>query len=155
MSTIRGIKRAYEKANKNGHQNIYWAVDLHDTCFLATYQQYVYEWINPHVKDALLRLAAHPETHLILWSSVAETEKELILKFFADAGIRISGFNKNPLERGNETSHFHEKFYVSILVDDKAGFDHAEWLEIPDFVDQIRLEYPPKSVAVVEAAVTV
>ena len=155
MSTIRGIQRAYEKTNQRGWPNVYWAVDLHDTCLRATYQQYVYEWINPYVKDALLRLAAHPETHLILWSSVAEAEKQHILKFFADAGIRIAGFNNNPHEPGNETSHFNEKFYMSILIDDKAGFDHTEWLEIPDFVDKIRLEYPPKSVAVAEVNVAV
>ncbi|MBI6883135.1 hypothetical protein [Pseudomonas putida] len=150
MSTDRALKAAYEKTFARGWDKVYWALDLHDTCFRATYKPYVYEWINDDVKSALLRLAAHAETHLILWSSVAQEEKPHILKFFEDAGIRISGFNSNPYEKGNSTSHFNEKFYMSVIIDDKAGFHHSEWAKIPDLVDALRVQYPPK---VVEPAV--
>jgi hypothetical protein len=146
MSTVRGIENAYIKAVKRGFDKVYWAVDLHDTCLRATYaanEPHTYEWINPYVKDALKRLAAHPETHIILWSSVHEDEKIHYLNFFAEAGIRVAGFNQNPFETGSESCGVTEKFYFSILVDDKAGFDHSEWLHIPDFVDQIRKTYPP------------
>lgn len=146
MSTIRGIEQAYIKTNKRGWPNVYWALDLHDTCLIATYaanEPASYEWINPYVKEALQRLAAHPETHIILWSSVHESEKAPYLKFFEDAGIRVAGFNHNPYETGSDSCGVAEKFYFSILVDDKAGFHHSEWLHIPDFVDQIRMKYPP------------
>jgi hypothetical protein len=146
MSTVRGIENAYIKTAKRGWDKVYWALDLHDTCLKATYtpnEPNTYEWINPYVKEALQRLVAHPETHLILWSSVHDAEKPHYLKFFADAGIRVAGFNHNPFEAGSESCGVAEKFYFSILVDDKAGFDHSEWLHIPDNVDRIRKMYPP------------
>lgn len=147
MSIQHGIEQAYKKAHKRGFPNVYWAVDLHDTCLTATYaanEPASYEWINPHVKDALLRLAALPETHIILWSSVHESEKAPYLKFFEDAGIRIAGFNSNPHETGSETCCVTEKFYFSILIDDKAGFHHMEWMYIPDWVVKVRNRFPPK-----------
>lgn len=143
MSTARALTNAYEKTHARGWDKVYWALDLHDTCFRSTYRQYEYEWINPYVKGALLRLVAHPETHLILWSSVHPDEQPYIIKFFEDAGIRISGFNDNPFERGNATSGFDQKFYMSVIIDDKAGFHHGEWCSIPDLVDFLRKEYPP------------
>lgn len=145
MSIMHGIQQAYIKTHNRGWPNMYWAVDLHDTCLVATYaanEPASYEWINPYVKDALLRLAAHPETHIILWSSVHESEKAPYLKFFEDAGIRIAGFNSNPYETGSKSCCVAEKFYFSILVDDKAGFHHGDWMHIPDFVDQVRKQYP-------------
>lgn len=146
MSTVRGIENAYIKTAKRGWDKVYWALDLHDTCLKATYtanEPKSYQWISPYVKEALQRLVAHPETHLILWSSVHDAEKPHYLKFFADAGIRVSGFNHNPYESGSASCGVGEKFYFSILVDDKAGFHPSEWLHIPDFVDQIRKTYPP------------
>lgn len=143
MSTFRGLTSAYEKTHARGWDKVYWALDLHDTCFRSTYRKFEYEWINDYVKDALVRLTAHPETHLILWSSVFEEEKAHIIKFFTDAGIRVTGFNQNPYEPGNETSCFDEKMYMSVIIDDKAGFHHSEWLQIPDFVDQLRAKLPP------------
>jgi hypothetical protein len=143
MSTARALTAAYEKTHARGWDKVYWALDLHDTCFRSTYRQYEYEWINEHVRDALVRLTAHVETHLILWSSVHPDEQPHILWFFEDAGIRVSGFNDNPFERGNETSGFDQKFYMSVIIDDKAGFHHSEWLWIPDMVDTLRKKHPP------------
>lgn len=143
MSTARALTNAYQKTHSRGWDKVYWALDLHDTCFRANYKQNVYEWINDYVKEALQRLTAHAETHLILWSSVHADEQPQIIKFFEDAGIRITGFNDNPYERGNATSGFDQKFYMSVIIDDKAGFDHMEWLTIPDLVDSLRKQYPP------------
>jgi hypothetical protein len=153
MSTVRAIENAYIKTARRGWDKVYWALDLHDTCLKATYtanEPNTYQWISPYVKEALQRLVAHPETHLILWSSVHEDEKAHYLKFFADEGIRVTAFNHNPYEAGSESCGVTEKFYFSILVDDKAGFDPSEWLHIPDNVDRIRLQYPP----VVKATIT-
>lgn len=138
MSIFRAIKSAYEKTAERNWDRVYWALDLHGTCIKSTYQKHTYEWINPRIKDAIQKLVAYPETHLILWSSVYPDEQQHIIKFFEDEGIRITGFNTNPLEPSNRVSWFDEKFYMSIIVDDKAGFDPSEWTEIPGFVEFIR-----------------
>lgn len=135
MSIFRAIEAAYLKTAERNWDRVYWALDLHGTCIKSTYQKHTYEWLGDYTKQALQRLVAHPETHLILWSSVYEDEKEHIIKFFEDHGIRISGFNTNPMELSNRVSFFDEKFYMSIIVDDKAGFHPTEWLSVPSFVD--------------------
>lgn len=136
MSIFRAIESAYDKTAERNWDRVYWALDLHGTCIKSTYQKHTYEWLNePYTKRALQRLVALPETHLILWSSVYEDEKAHIIKFFEDNGIRVSGFNTNPMEPSNRVSFFDEKFYMSIIVDDKAGFHPTEWLGIPDFVE--------------------
>ena len=134
MSIFRAIEQAYDKTAERNWDRVYWALDLHGTCLKSTYVPFTYEWLGDYTKSALQRLVAHPETHLILWSSVQEEEKPHILKFFEDAGIRISGFNSNPMEPGTLTCNVAEKFYMSIIVDDKAGFHPSEWLAIPNFV---------------------
>lgn len=138
MSIFRAIEAAYQKTAERNWDRVYWALDLHGTCLKSTYKQFEYDWLGDYTKTALQRLVAHPETHLILWSSVQEEEKSHILKFFEDAGIRISGFNSNPFEQGTVTCNVAEKFYMSIIVDDKAGFHPTEWLAIPNFVDIYR-----------------
>lgn len=136
MSIFRAIQQAYEKTAERKWDRVYWALDLHGTCIKSTYQKNTYEWINEqYTKSALQRLVSHPETHLILWSSVHPDEQPHIIKFFEDSGIRVSGFNTNPMEPSNDVSYFDEKFYMSIIVDDKAGFCPTEWLAIPNFVD--------------------
>jgi hypothetical protein len=136
MSIFRAIEAAYQKTAERKWDRVYWALDLHGTCIKSTYKQFTYEWIDDYyIKRAIQRLVEFPETHLILWSSVQEEEKPHIIKFFEDQGIRISGFNSNPMEPGNVTCNVAEKFYMSIIVDDKAGFCPTEWLAIPNFVD--------------------
>lgn len=135
MSICRAIQRAYTKTAERKWDRVYWALDLHDTCIKSSYQKFKYDWLGDHTKDALQHLVACPETHLILWSSVHDDEKQHIIKFFEDNGIRVSGFNENPYEPSNNISHFDEKFYMSIIVDDKSGFCPSEWKMIPAVVD--------------------
>lgn len=135
MSIFRAIAAAYEKTSERKWDRVYWAVDLHGTCMKSTYIPFTYEWLSEDIKAALVKISKFKETNLILWSSVSEEEKPHILKFFADAGIKVLAFNENPLEEGTDTCHVDEKFYFSILVDDKAGFCPSEWLAIPAVVE--------------------
>lgn len=135
MSIFRAIEAAYEKTAERNWDRVYWALDLHGTCIKSNYQKHTYDWLGDYTKSALQRLVAHPETHLILWSSVHLDEKQHIIDYFEANGIRVSGFNTNPMEPSNDISNFDEKFYMSIIVDDKAGFCPTEWLAIPNFVD--------------------
>lgn len=141
MTIFRAIDQAYQKTAERNWDRVYWALDLHGTCLKSTYKQFEYEWLGDFTKTALQRLVAHPETHLILWSSVQDEEKPHIIKFFEDAGIRIAGFNTNPMELGSVTCNVAEKFYMSIIVDDKAGFHYTEWLAIPNCVEFHRKKY--------------
>jgi len=143
MSIFNAIRSAYEKGAQRNWDKVYWALDLHGTCIESTYEKHIYRWLTPDVKQALTELCSHGETHLILWSSVHPDEQPHIVSFFEREGIRIAGFNHNPFEESNAVSCFASKFYMSIIVDDKAGFDPVEWPKIPAFVETMRAAHPP------------
>lgn len=124
----KAIARAYETMRERNWDTIYWAIDLHGVCMTSNYTEGKHEFLHPFVIDTLKLISDFPETQIILWSSVHEKEKKAIIKAFEDHGIRILGFNFNPREASTSTGCFDQKFYFSVLLDDKAGFDPAtDW----------------------------
>lgn len=127
MSLLKAIDRAYRVSQERGWQRIYWSLDLHGTVLHGNYQQNTYEWIHPDIPGILKQLSDFDETYFILWSSLQPEEIPAVVQFFADAGIKVLSVNTNPLEANTKTGYFDAKFYTSIIVDDKAGFDPADW----------------------------
>jgi hypothetical protein len=134
MGIIKAIDRAYRTKEERKWDTIYWAVDLHGVCLKSNYEQGEYEWINDRCVEALRIVTQRPETKIILWSSVYDEEKVAIGEFFNKEYIPVWGFNTNPWENDTHVSCFDEKFYFSVLLDDKAGFDpEADWQAIIDY----------------------
>lgn len=131
MSIVRAIHRAYKTAVDRNWDTIYWAIDLHGVCFGSTYERGHYRFLNDDVKKGLQSITSRKENKIILWSSCHPEEQTAIVQFFKDNGIDVAYFNKNPEVPNTETGCFDSKFYFSILLDDKAGFDpDKDWGEI-------------------------
>lgn len=123
MSIIRAVHRAYSTAVDRNWDTIYWAIDLHGVCFGSTYERGAYKFINDQVLKGLLAIKAQPENKIILWSSCYQEEQGDIVEFFKDNGVVVDYFNQNPESPNTTTGCFDQKFYFSVLLDDKAGFD--------------------------------
>lgn len=122
------IDRAYLQLAEKGYDKIYWAIDLHGTCFKANYKNHVYEFINDNVLKTLQLIRSMPENVIILWSSCYPDEEDLIIDFFKHHGVVIDYFNCNPEVENTQTGYFNEKFYFSIGIDDKFGFNpDTDW----------------------------
>jgi hypothetical protein len=135
MSIIKAVDRAYKTMKERNWNTIYWAVDLHGVCLKSNYQQGGYSWINIHARRVLKLISRLPETKIILWSSVYDLEKGDIIDFFEEHGIHVSDFNSNLSEGNTHVSDFSQKFYFSVLLDDKAGFDpETDWLAIENYL---------------------
>lgn len=133
----KAITTAYQKLKDRKWDTVYWAIDLHDTCLVANYETGGYAWINDSALNTLKLISSKPETKIILWSSVHDDEQQDIIKFFAEYGINVYSFNCNPRESSTTVSCFDSKFYFSILVDDKAGFDPStDWDLISAYFDK-------------------
>jgi len=131
---VNAIARAYKVMAERNWDTIYWAIDLHGVCLKSNYESGGYEWINEWVPKTLQLISSKPETKIILWSSVYGTEMQYIEEFFEQHGIIISDFNKNEREPNTHVSCFDKKFYFSVLLDDKAGFDpETHWLDIYEY----------------------
>lgn len=137
----RAIDRAYRVAKERGWDRIYWALDLHGTCIESNYIGGEYDWITPECGQVLRQLDEFPETFLIAWSSLYPSDKRGIDQFFAINGVELYAINKNPLEQNTKTGCFDEKFYMSIIVDDKAGFCPSEWPSVLQTVRECREKY--------------
>lgn len=130
VSLIRAIKRAYSVMSERNWDTVYWAVDLHGTVITSNYESGTYEYICEEAKLALQAISDLPETKLILWSSMYEADQDNITNLLRSDGIRVEWFNENPDAQNTATGCFDQKFYFSVLVDDKAGFDPSEWTEV-------------------------
>lgn len=137
----RAIKRAYDVMSERNWDTIYWAIDLHGTVLKSNYEAGGYEWLDANIPVSLRALNRLPETKIILWSSVHEPDKEGVIAFFKASGIKVDYFNENPEVPNTVTGNFDQKFYFSVLVDDKAGFDPSDWLEAIITAQQLSGEF--------------
>jgi hypothetical protein len=127
----KAIDRAFQTMIERNWNKIYWAIDLHGVCLKSNYENGGYTFINDKVLPGLLTIQSVPESRIILWSSCHDHEKPAIVEFFDSHGIQVHHFNENPEEKSTKTGCFDQKFYFSILLDDKAGFDpDTDWDEL-------------------------
>ena len=135
MSIIKSIERAYSLLQERNWDTIYWAIDLHGTCIKSNYVSGEYEWINDDVKQCLQLIQSLPESKTILWTSCYKEDLYNILSFFNKQGLGFNFWNCNPNINSTKTGCFDTKFYFSILLDDKAGFDpDTDWKLIYDYL---------------------
>lgn len=55
-------------------------------------------------------------------------------------GVRVDGINRS-LEKNNKTGDFRKKPYFSIIIDDKAGFNHYDWPEVYQLFQDARKKF--------------
>ena len=128
MSIIKSIERAYSLLEERNWDTIYWCIDLHGTCLKSNYDNCDYEFINEDAKKTLQLISSLKESVIILWSSCYNDIKPDIFQFFNENNIRVWYFNENIEINNTKTGCFNEKFYFSIGLDDKFGFDpDTDW----------------------------
>ncbi|HET8686090.1 MAG TPA: hypothetical protein VFM18_05420 [Methanosarcina sp.] len=134
MSIVKAIEKAYKKAEDRGWDRIYFAIDVHDTILKSNYENGEYQFINNAARYAMQLLSMRKEVRIILWSSASEEEQENIATFLYRNGCIIDFFNENPEQPNTAYADFSQKFYFSVLLDDKAGFDaDQDWDKIIEF----------------------
>jgi hypothetical protein len=131
---VKAIERAYTLRAQRNWDTVYYAIDLHGVCLTSNYTSDVHEFINQDAIGGLKVISDRPETVIIIWSGLHTDQQAAVSKLFLDNGIKIDYFNENPLERNTVTGNFSDKFYFSVLLDDKAGFDPTiHWQHIIDY----------------------
>lgn len=137
--TKKHIINTFNKKIERNWSQLYWAVDVHDTCVKANYQAgNIPKEFFPGAKEALRRITNRSDCTLILYTCSHPHEIEEYLKFFESHGIKFKFVNKNPEAVNTAFGFFEHKFYFNFLLDDKAGFDaHADWATIHTALDEI------------------
>ena len=98
--------------------------------------------VNDECIEALQYISSLPETKIIIWSSAFEDDVKRVFELFEQHNITPHFFNENPLVENTSTGNFDKKFYFSLLLDDKAGFDpDVDWRMVKMFVNQERVKH--------------
>lgn len=133
------VRRAYQVMKERNWDSIYWAIDLHSTCIKSNYVNGEYEWINKDAKKCLQYISSLEESKIILWSSIYSKEILSVWDWFENQNIYVEDFNNNPYVNNTKTGCFNKKFYFSILLDDKAGFEpDTDWKVILETLKSIK-----------------
>ena len=130
---VKALKLAFQKMESRRWDTVYIFVDMHETVVEPTWSKELATTLYPKAEPTLQMMSAHPNVKLILWSSsLPETNLEY-QKFFLQKGIRFSAINSNPFEGSTVYADFDTKPYMSLILDDKAGFQPSDWEELHDY----------------------
>ena len=123
------IYRAYKKKIERGYDFLCWAIDLHGTIIVPSYDKDEEEvTLYDGAVEALEHLSASCKHRLILWTSTHPHKYDSVLDQMSDMGIDFDYINENPEFQSTDLCDFSEKFAFDLLVDDKAGFSpEYEW----------------------------
>ena len=124
------IVKSHKNRLRKGYPRWFWAIDLHDTIFRADYRpgssggDYF-----PGAKETLQLLSADSTIMIILYSSSPQEAIDQAVTRLAEDQIQINYVNENP--RVKEGKLFSKKFFMDVLLDDKAGFDaEHDWFAV-------------------------
>lgn len=133
------ILKAFLEKKRRGWDKIYIAVDLHDTIIEGKYNLHNEgAAFFPNALNVLKNMTKNPSVYLILWTSSHPVAIHEQIIRMADHGIRFDAINSNSDVPSNELCDFGAKFYVSAILDDKAGFDAMiGWFEIETELRQL------------------
>jgi hypothetical protein len=144
VSKCSGIElsliRAFEMKKKRGWDRLYIAVDLHDTLVWSSYTKDMNEKIElfPDCIDPLRFMSSHELFVPILFTSSYVDYLAQYYAKFKEEGIEFKYFNENPECPSTQMGDYSKKFYYSILIDDKAGFNPlTDWAKLGTLLPRI------------------
>lgn len=127
------FKQAFKKMNHKKWDTIYVFVDMHETVVLPTYETKKSEEFYNKSIETLQLMSKHKNVKLILWSSSLPEINLSYKEQFRLLGIEIAAINSNPFEENTSYADFKTKPYMSVILDDKAGFRPGDWVFLYDY----------------------
>lgn len=135
------IQRGYEMTKARNWNRWYVAVDLHDTICKADYSRSgsMGEFF-PGAIEALVHLTNRKDVGLILFTCSYTEElyrTKGALEILRNLGIRFDYVNENLEATNTKMGDFSKKPFFNVLLDDKAGFDGADWPRVLELFESL------------------
>jgi hypothetical protein len=128
------IKKTFEMKKVKGWPEVYFCIDLHGTIIpsgKSSDDKTDYLEFYPGAKEVLQTLSNRKDIMIILWTATPEQRMDTVLSWFKSHGIKFDYINSNTHAKSTPRSDFGRKFYFSVLLDDRAGFEpETDWLAI-------------------------
>lgn len=134
----RAIENCIRLADEKGWDKTYWAFDIHGTILKPNYRRDVISHeFYPRAKEVMQALSQRTDIVRILYTCSYPHEIEQYITYFAGFGIHFHHINSNPGVVSGGYGYYVNKFYVNVLMEDKAGFDgETDWFEIEKLLIQ-------------------
>jgi hypothetical protein len=125
---VFNIERAFSDKITRKWEKLFICVDLHDTVIQGKYSlnstgaEYL-----PNAIKVLQNLSKRKDIVLILWTSSHVVPITKVLDKLEKQGVHFKYVNCNPECPDNKLCDFSKKFYMNVILDDKAGFEKDDW----------------------------
>jgi len=133
---VFNIKKTFEMKRANRWPEVYFCIDLHGTIIPSgkgSDDKTDEEKFYPYALEVLQWLSRRKDIFLILWTSTPADRLVSVKEFLKFNSIKFDYFNENPHALNTPRSDFNKKFYFSVLLDDRAGFEpETDWKLIKD-----------------------
>lgn len=132
---VRQLEKSFQTMKKREWNRIYVAVDIHDTVMEPTYSEELSHVYYEDALDTLKLMSNNPEICLILWSSSNKSNCAAYKEMLAFEGIQMDYINSNPEVADKHYADYESKFYINLILDDKAGFYPKEdWPALKEYL---------------------
>ena len=125
---VFNLERAFSDKIARNWEKLFICVDLHDTIIQGKYSlnnedaEYL-----PNAIKVLQNLSKRKDIVLILWTSSHVAPITKVLDKLEKQGVHFKYVNNNPECPDNKLCDFSKKFYMNVILDDKAGFEKDDW----------------------------
>lgn len=138
MSIITAIHKSFSAAKAKNWDAQYWAIDIHGTIIEPNYQLgNIPKVFYPGAKEVLQLLSKRTDIVLILYTCSHPNEIEQYLEFFKQNDINFKYVNENKDVPNADYGYYTDKFYFSVLLEDKAGMDpRCDWFRIKEVLKE-------------------
>lgn len=128
---VFNIARTFKMKRTSGWPEVYFCIDLHGTIIPSgktSADKTDALVFYPDSKEVLQWLTNRKDVMMILWTSTPVERIDAVWDFLKKNGIKFDYINSNPHAKSTPRSDFSRKFYFSVLLDDRAGFEpETDW----------------------------
>jgi len=125
------IQKTFKLKRENKWPEVYFCIDLHGTIIpsgKSSNDKTDALTFYPDAKEVLQHLSNRDDIFLILWTATPIDRLITVFKWLIDNGISFDFLNGNTHAKSTSRSDFEKKFYFSVLLDDRAGFEpETDW----------------------------
>jgi hypothetical protein len=119
---VKQLHKSFELLSKRSWDKIFIAVDIHDTVMESTWSDVLSSKFYPDSLETLKLMSDRKDICLILWTSSNKANAQAYFDTLKTHGINMDYINSNPEVADKHYADYTSKFYINLILDDKAGF---------------------------------
>lgn len=131
---VKQLHKSFGLMKKRNWDKIYVAIDVHETISKPTWDETLALDFYENSIDTLKLLSDRKDICLILWTSSKEENKIGYFNILKENNIHFNYINSNPEVAERSYADYESKFYINLILDDKAGWLPEDWLPLKEYL---------------------